>query len=65
MATTEITYEHPPGSGSEGCKRIFDDAYVLQSDRGPLRADEVVVGDCLQTTPRYKTLVLAVAPVME
>jgi len=65
MARTEITYEHPPGSGLEGCKRNFDDAYMLESTRGPVRADEVVAGDRLQTTPRCKCLVLAVAVYVE
>ena len=65
MAKTKITYEHPPGSGETGCERIFDDDYMMESNRGPLRAADVQVGDCLKTTPRYKTLVLAVEAVVE
>ena len=58
-----ITYEHPPGSGETGCQRTFENDYVLESNRGNIRADEVVVGDCLKTTPRYKSLVLQVEEV--
>jgi hypothetical protein len=60
MARTEITYEHPPGSGNAGPKRNFDDAYMLESTRGPLRADAVVAGDRVKTAPTCKCLVLAV-----
>jgi len=56
----KFTYEHPPGSGQNGCERTFEDDYVLESNRGPIRADTVVVGDMLQTTPRYKTRILVV-----
>jgi hypothetical protein len=61
MSKTKITYEHPPGTGLTGCERVFDDAYVLESNRGPLRADAVVAGDRLQTAPTCKCLVLAAA----
>lgn len=56
----KITYEHPPGSGQIGCDRTFANDFVIESSRGSLRADQVVVGDFLKTTPRYKTKVLAV-----
>jgi hypothetical protein len=62
MARIEFTYEHPIGSGEEGCKRNFEEDFVHESNRGPLRTDEVVVGDRIKTTPRCKCLVLAVAP---
>lgn len=60
MAIIKITYEHPPGTGQTGCSREFLDSTILESNRGKLRADEVAVGDCLQTTPRYKSLVIDV-----
>jgi hypothetical protein len=60
MARIKITYEHPPGSGLTGCDRTFEDSYVLESNRGPLRADAVIAGDKLTTAPRCKCLVLAV-----
>lgn len=62
---TRITYEHPPGSSQTGCQRTFADDYVLPSNRGDLRADEVQVGDCLKTTPKHKTKVLAVEALEE
>jgi hypothetical protein len=60
MARIKITYEHPPGSGQTGCAREFDLDYVIPSNRGPLRADDVVAGDRLETAPTCKCLVLAV-----
>jgi hypothetical protein len=60
MARIKITYEHPPGSGQTGCTREFEDSYVISSNRGPLRADQVVAGDRLETAPTCKCLVLAV-----
>lgn len=65
MAKTAISYEHPPGSGTVGCVRPFDDDWILASNRGPLRAADVEVGDCLQTTPTHKSRVLLVEPVVE
>jgi len=59
----KITYEHPPGTGTSGCERTFEDDYELDSTRGKIRADEVQVGDCLKTTPKYMTKVLAVEPI--
>ena len=59
----KITYEHPPGSGETGCVRTFANDYVIESSRGNIRADNVVPGDCLKTTPRRKCLVLAVESV--
>lgn len=59
----KITYEHPAGSGQTGCSRIFNEEYMLESDRGLIRADEVEAGDCLKTTPLYKSLVLSVEEV--
>lgn len=64
MATRiEITYEHPPGSDEAGCTRQFDPDWMLESDRGKIRADQVQVNDRLQTTVRNKSKVLAVAQV--
>ena len=55
-----IFYEHPAGSGEVGCVRVFDEDYILQSDRGPLVASEVRIGDYLKTTPKYMTKILNV-----
>ncbi len=60
-----IEYEHPKGSGLAGCTRVFADDYIVKSNRGNLRADEVVAGDCLETAPRCKCLVISAAPVVE
>ena len=60
---TKITYEHPPGSDIAGCERIFEDDYEVHSTRGVIHADEVQVGDCLKTTPKHMTKVLAVESV--
>lgn len=60
MARIKITYEHPPGSGETGCAREFDLDYIIESNRGFLRADAVVAGDRLKTTSKCKCLVLSV-----
>ena len=60
-----ITYEHPPGSGEVGCRRTFADDHLLDSTRGRIRADAVQVDDCLRTTPRFMTKVVAVEAVVE
>lgn len=54
----KITYEHPPHSGKVGCSRVFNEDFMLESGRGRIRAGDVVVGDCLKTTPIYKSKVL-------
>lgn len=58
--TTKLTYEHPPGSDQAGVIREFPDDYQLCTNRGQVRADEVVVGDYVKTTPKYMTKIVNV-----
>jgi len=60
-----IVYEHPRGSGLTGCTRTFADDWILESNRGHIRADAVVAGDRLKTAPKCKCLVLSATPVVE
>ena len=61
----KLTYEHPPGSGQSGCERVFNNDVILDTNRGKLRADQIKVGDYVQTTPRHKTKILFIESVVE
>lgn len=61
MATKiKITYDH---EGVDGCVRYFFPDYILETNRGDHRADDIRPGDMVQTTPRHKTLVRRVETV--